>query len=90
MILAMPTKRSMGHGYAGIDNELYTNPKTGMFFSDAKAGLAEITAASRPWCPADTGTQGLKPLSPRRGSRNDPDQHSTRGGPDGAARDRSR
>ena len=30
-------KRSMGHGYAGIDNELYTDPKTGMFFSDAKA-----------------------------------------------------
>jgi NAD(P) transhydrogenase subunit beta len=24
-------KRSMGHGYAGIDNELYTDPKTGMF-----------------------------------------------------------
>ena len=38
-------KRSMGHGYAGIDNELYIDPKTGMFFSDAKAGLAEITAA---------------------------------------------
>jgi NAD(P) transhydrogenase subunit beta len=38
-------KRSMGHGYAGIDNELYTDPKTGMFFSDAKAGLAEITTA---------------------------------------------
>jgi H+-translocating NAD(P) transhydrogenase subunit beta len=38
-------KRSMGHGYAGIDNELYTNPKTSMFFSDAKAGLAELTAA---------------------------------------------
>jgi NAD(P) transhydrogenase subunit beta len=38
-------KRSMGHGYAGIDNELYTDPKTGMLFSDAKAGLAGITAA---------------------------------------------
>ena len=37
-------KRSMGHGYAGMDNELYTDPKTGMFFSDAKAGLAEIIA----------------------------------------------
>ena len=32
-------KRSMGHGYAGIDNELYVDPKTGMFFADAKAGL---------------------------------------------------
>jgi NAD(P) transhydrogenase subunit beta len=35
-------KRSMGHGYAGIDNELYTDPKTGMFFADAKQGLADI------------------------------------------------
>ena len=38
-------KRSMGHGYAGIDNELYTDPKTGMFFTDAKQGLAELKAA---------------------------------------------
>ncbi|HWF80894.1 MAG TPA: NAD(P)(+) transhydrogenase (Re/Si-specific) subunit beta [Streptosporangiaceae bacterium] len=38
-------KRSMGHGYAGIDNELYTNPKTSMFFADAKRGLAELTAS---------------------------------------------
>ena len=40
-------KRSMGHGYAGIDNELYTNPKTSMFFADAKRGLGEIVAAVR-------------------------------------------
>jgi NAD(P) transhydrogenase subunit beta len=40
-------KRSMGHGYAGLDNELYTNPKTGMFFSDAKKGLAELKTAVR-------------------------------------------
>ncbi|MFC4533004.1 NAD(P)(+) transhydrogenase (Re/Si-specific) subunit beta [Sphaerisporangium dianthi] len=38
-------KRSMGHGYAGIDNELYTDPKTGMYFADAKKAMAEITAA---------------------------------------------
>ncbi|MFJ9012134.1 NAD(P)(+) transhydrogenase (Re/Si-specific) subunit beta [Streptomyces canus] len=38
-------KRSMGHGYAGIDNELYTDPKTGMFFTDAKKGLGELKAA---------------------------------------------
>jgi len=38
-------KRSMGRGYAGIDNELYTNPKTGMLFADAKDGLAQLTAA---------------------------------------------
>jgi NAD(P) transhydrogenase subunit beta len=45
-------KRSMGHGYAGIDNELYTDPKTGMFFSDAKAGLAEIIAAVKTLVPS--------------------------------------
>jgi len=38
-------KRSMGRGYAGIDNPLYTNPKTGMFFADAKQGLRELVAA---------------------------------------------
>jgi NAD(P) transhydrogenase subunit beta len=38
-------KRSMGHGYAGIDNELYTDPKTGMFFADAKKGLVTLTGA---------------------------------------------
>ncbi|ABD12306.1 NAD/NADP transhydrogenase beta subunit [Frankia casuarinae] len=40
-------KRSMGHGYAGIDNELYTDPKTGMLFNDAKAGLSALTAAMK-------------------------------------------
>jgi NAD(P) transhydrogenase subunit beta len=38
-------KRSMGRGYAGIDNPLYVNPKTGMFFADAKKGLQELIAA---------------------------------------------
>jgi len=38
-------KRSMGRGYAGIDNELYANPKTGMLFADAKEGLANLVAA---------------------------------------------
>ncbi len=38
-------KRSMGRGYAGIDNELYSNPKTGMLFADAKEGLQSLTAA---------------------------------------------
>jgi NAD(P) transhydrogenase subunit beta len=38
-------KRSMGRGYAGIDNELYVNPKTGMYFADAKQGLTELITA---------------------------------------------
>ncbi|MGD0122264.1 MAG: NAD(P)(+) transhydrogenase (Re/Si-specific) subunit beta [Candidatus Limnocylindrales bacterium] len=38
-------KRSMGRGYAGIDNPLYVNPKTGMYFADAKKGLQELVAA---------------------------------------------
>ncbi len=38
-------KRSMRPGYAGIDNELYVNPKTGMLFADAREGLTELVAA---------------------------------------------
>jgi H+-translocating NAD(P) transhydrogenase subunit beta len=38
-------KRSMGHGYAGIDNELYTDPKTSMYFADAKTALTDLTSA---------------------------------------------
>jgi NAD(P) transhydrogenase subunit beta len=38
-------KRSMGRGYAGIDNELYTDPKTGMLFADAKDGLQALVTA---------------------------------------------
>ncbi|HVV76989.1 MAG TPA: NAD(P)(+) transhydrogenase (Re/Si-specific) subunit beta [Mycobacteriales bacterium] len=40
-------KRSMASGYAGIDNELYTDPKTSMFFADAKKGLASLVAAAK-------------------------------------------
>jgi NAD(P) transhydrogenase subunit beta len=38
-------KRTMSPGYAGIPNELFENPKTGMFFADAKKGLVEIISA---------------------------------------------
>ena len=38
-------KRSMRPGYAGIDNELYSNPKTGMLFADAREGLTALVAA---------------------------------------------
>jgi NAD(P) transhydrogenase subunit beta len=35
----------MGHGYAGIDNELYLDPKTSMYFADGKKALTQIAAA---------------------------------------------
>jgi len=35
-------KRSMRSGFAGIDNELYLDPKTGMLFGDAKAAVAQV------------------------------------------------
>jgi NAD(P) transhydrogenase subunit beta len=38
-------KRSMRPGYAGIDNELYANPKTGMLFADAREGLSQLVSA---------------------------------------------
>jgi NAD(P) transhydrogenase subunit beta len=37
-------KRSMNPGFAGIENELYFDPKTSMLFGDAKAAVGEITA----------------------------------------------
>jgi len=40
-------KRSLGHGYAGLDNELYADPKTEMFFADAKKGLTALLAAMK-------------------------------------------
>ena len=40
-------KRSLGHGYAGIDNELYTDPKTAMLFSDAKVGARRLLSELR-------------------------------------------
>ena len=36
-------KRSMNPGFAGIENELYYDPKTSMLFGDAKSSVGEIT-----------------------------------------------
>jgi H+-translocating NAD(P) transhydrogenase subunit beta len=37
-------KRSMNPGFAGIENELYYDPKTAMLFGDAKSAVGEIAA----------------------------------------------
>jgi H+-translocating NAD(P) transhydrogenase subunit beta len=38
-------KRSLASGYAGLDNELYTNPRCAMLFGDAKSVLANLSTA---------------------------------------------
>ncbi len=40
-------KRSMNPGFAGVDNELYYNPKTAMLFGDAKASLERLIEAGK-------------------------------------------
>jgi NAD(P) transhydrogenase subunit beta len=45
-------KRSMSPGYAGIANPLFTDPKTGMFFADAKSGLSDTIAAVKEYVTA--------------------------------------
>jgi NAD(P) transhydrogenase subunit beta len=45
-------KRSMSPGYAGLANPLFTNPKTGMYFADAKKGLVDILAATKEYVTA--------------------------------------
>ena len=37
-------KRSMKPGFAGIDNDLYLDPKTGMLFGDAKEAVGRVVA----------------------------------------------
>ena len=37
-------KRSMSAGYAGIENELFYNPKTSMLFGDAKSVLTKLVS----------------------------------------------
>ena len=73
-------KRSMNPGFAGIDNELYLDPKTTMLFGDAKESVLKLISASSvrqassPW--RDPGLRrrrrragGLAARGVRRGSR---------------------
>ncbi|MGH2558850.1 MAG: NAD(P)(+) transhydrogenase (Re/Si-specific) subunit beta, partial [Thermomicrobiales bacterium] len=38
-------KRSMKAGFAGIENQLFHDPKTSMLFGDAKASMTQLIAA---------------------------------------------
>jgi len=38
-------KRSLGHGYAGLDNPLFDDPRTSMLLADAATGLDGLRAA---------------------------------------------
>jgi len=40
-------KRSMGTGFAGIENALFHDPRTQMYFGDAKKSLAALVSELR-------------------------------------------
>jgi len=40
-------KRSMKPGYAGIENEIFYNPKTTMLFGDAKETVTQLVQAAK-------------------------------------------
>ena len=63
-------KRSMNPGFAGIDNELYYDPKTQMLFGDAKASVSEITRGIDPSPDAVASyIRSLRPVTLTRDTR---------------------
>ena len=55
-------KRSMNPGFAGIDNELYLDPKTTMLFGDAKESVLKLISAVKS---RDPGLPRLRTSSER-------------------------
>jgi len=49
-------KRSMRSGYAGVENPLFSDPKTAMLFGDAKTSITDITEALTPLVGAAAAT----------------------------------
>ncbi|HEV8358350.1 MAG TPA: NAD(P)(+) transhydrogenase (Re/Si-specific) subunit beta, partial [Gemmatimonadales bacterium] len=44
---AIVLKRGMGSGFAGIENQLFYQPKTAMLFGDARASLSRLVSQLR-------------------------------------------
>ena len=81
-------KRSMNPGFAGIDNELYLDPKTTMLFGDAKESVLKLIAAvkavarqgvrRRSVAAPSTSASSVTPTTTATSSQNRPPSRSTR------------
>jgi NAD(P) transhydrogenase subunit beta len=80
--MVIVNKRSMKPGYAGIENELFFQPKTSMLFGDAKAALQNLMAEMKnplaPSEPLDTDelAYGLVSLLRQISARAEQDQNT--------------
>jgi NAD(P) transhydrogenase subunit beta len=61
---AFVLKRSMGAGYAGVENELFVSPNTLMVFGDAKQTVQKVITACR-WARAQAGALSAPTRRPR-------------------------
>ena len=57
-------KRSMNPGFAGIDNELYLDPKTTMLFGDAKESVLKLISAVKSRDPGLPSVRRRRAVSP--------------------------
>jgi hypothetical protein len=58
ILYVLPHGSSLGHGYAGIDNELYTHGRPACSSPTPGPASPRSPPRSRLWYPADIGTQG--------------------------------